>query len=120
MRHVLAALPLAALSLTAVAAAQVPAHLVGLTAQIPTLTHRDQGSCTTLAQCTPVAFPPTVGLPYLGGTGWDPVLSGAWISNGPVLACVSDTCGYLCPPGPSPTPSPITGLEVVESLNQIG
>jgi hypothetical protein len=115
----LALLSFAALSLAASVAAQTPAHLVGLTAQIPTVTHRDQSTCTTLSQCTPAGFPATVGLPYLGGTGWDPILSGAWISNGPVIACVSDTCGYLCPPGPSPTPSPITGLEVVESLNQI-
>src|SRR5260221_158702 len=104
----------------ATAFAQAPAHLVGLTAQIPVLLHRDQSTCNNVS-CTPPGFPQTLALPNAGGTGWDPVLSGAWISNGPVLACVDDNCNYLCPPGPSPVPpgALITGLEVVESLNEI-
>ena len=28
--------------------------------------------------------------PWAGGTGWDPIRSGAWISNGPLLAAVRD------------------------------
>ncbi|HLQ38102.1 MAG TPA: hypothetical protein VK348_09890 [Planctomycetota bacterium] len=113
-------LPFVLVATATAAFAQAPAHLVGLTAQIPVLLHRDQSTCNNVS-CTPPGFPQTLALPNAGGTGWDPVLSGAWISNGPVLACVDDNCNYLCPPGPSPVPpgALITGLEVVESLNEI-
>lgn len=100
------------------AIAQIP-HLVGITAVTPALVHRDHGNCVPLGQCTPAGFPAAPAVQAFGGTGWDPIQRGAWISNGPVIACVSDTCGYLCAPQPAPTPAPITGLEVVESLNQI-
>jgi hypothetical protein len=107
------------LGLTAAAAAQIP-HLVGITSTTPALVHRDHAGCALLAQCTPAGFPSAPpAFPTFGGTGWDPVQRGAWISNGPVLAVVDDTCGYLCPPAPVPTPAPITGLEVLESLNEV-
>lgn len=115
MRHLLPVLFAAAATLSAQGPNPV---LVGLTAQIPSVVHRDQAVCADLA-CTPAGFPQMVGLPYQGGTAWDPIRSGAWISNGPVLALVDDNCNYLCPPMPTPTPAPITGLEVVESLNEI-
>ena len=95
-----------------------PTHLVGLTAQMPAVVTRDQSICVD-GFCQPLGFPQTVGLPYLGGTGWDPVQSGSWISNGPSIACVDRNCNYLCPIGPVATPGLVTGLEVVESLNEI-
>jgi len=105
------------LAAAATALAQAP-HLVGLTAGA-TLTHRDHANCVMLAQCPPLGFPAAAASGALGGTGWDPVQRAAWISNGPVLAAVSDTCGFVCAPGPAPTPGAITGLEVVESQNEI-
>ncbi|MBM4062292.1 MAG: hypothetical protein FJ265_14520 [Planctomycetes bacterium] len=114
----LAALP-AILFAAATSSAQAPpAELVALTAQIPSVVHRDQLACTDIA-CTPPGFPQMVGVPYQGGVGWDPKRSGAWISNGPLLALVDDGCNYICSPITSPTPGNITGLEVVESLNEI-
>lgn len=99
--------------------AQGPANeLVGITAQLAALVHRDQLACNDIS-CQPPGFPQLAGLPYQGGTGWDPGRSGAWISNGPVIALVDDNCNYLCPPMPVPTPGGITGLEVVESQNEL-
>lgn len=117
MRHILRSFALAACTATLVAQTPPP-RLIGLTAQIPTVVHRDQLACTDTT-CTPAGFPQMVGLPYQGGTGWDPGRSGAWISNGPLLALVGDACNYLCPPLTSPTPGDITGLEVVESQNEL-
>lgn len=114
MRYILPVL----FAATAALSAQTSNRLVGLTAQIPSFVHRNQIACNDTA-CTPIGFPQMVGLPYQGGTGWDPIRSGAWISNGPVLALIDDSCNYLCPPTPAPTPAPITGLEVVESLNEL-
>jgi hypothetical protein len=63
------------------------------------------------------AFPP-----FVGGTGWDPTRPGAWVSNGVLLAKFDDTCNVQCPPMPIPTLGGnafITGIEVVEGLNQV-
>lgn len=103
-----------------------PAHLVGLTELQSTVAHQDPVDCA-VARCTPPAapgfpggFPPTTGVPYNGGSAWDSILGGAWISNGPTIACVDDACGYLCAPGAAATaPATITGLEVVETQNQL-
>lgn len=59
---------------------------------------------------------------YAGGTGWDPVRSGAWVSDGQVLALYDDQCQPICPPMPIPTLGPnafVTGIEVVVGLNQV-
>lgn len=109
--------------LAAAVVAQTQPHLVGITRNTPQLHHRDHANCTVLANCPPLGFPNAVTLPpYAGGTAWDPTRSGAWITNGQVLAKVDDNCNYVCPLVPILFPNPntvITGLEVVESLTEL-
>jgi hypothetical protein len=60
--------------------------------------------------------------PFVGGTAWDPTRPGAWVTNGVVLAKVDENCMLQCGPQPIPTLGPnafITGLEVVEGLNEL-
>ncbi|MGE3174702.1 MAG: hypothetical protein AB7O97_18865 [Planctomycetota bacterium] len=117
------ALPLAVAALCGTVAAQTPNNLIGLTRNVPRLEQRDHVNCVNLPPCTPPGFPPAAAQPYAGGTGWDPMRNGAVISDGFLLAEVDpDTCAYICPPLPAPLLSPnavVTGLEVVESLNQV-
>lgn len=105
------------------ATAQQPDNLIGITRSTPILDQRDHNACAPLPFCTPFGFPAAPALPYVGGTGWDPMRNGAWITNGVLLAEVDPTtCAYICPPAPAPTVSPnamATGLEVVETLNEI-
>jgi hypothetical protein len=108
--------------LAAFAAAQTPNYLVGLTRNTPVVNKRDQTTCTQLPICAPPGFPPAAAQPYAGGTAYDPMRQGTWISNGFLLAEVDDNCNYICPPAPAPLVSPnavVTGLEEVESLNQV-
>ena len=108
--------------LAAFAAAQTSNYLVGLTRNTPVVNKRDQTTCTQLPICSPPGFPPAVAQPYAGGTAYDPMRQGTWISNGVLLAEVDDNCNYICPPAPAPLVSPnavVTGLEEVESLNQV-
>jgi hypothetical protein len=113
-----ALLPLAA----AFSPAQTPDHLVGVTRNAPLLRHLDHWTCAQLAQC-PLGFPNAAALPpWAGGTGWDPIRSGAWVTNGQFLAKFDDNCNVQCPPVPFPglgAVSVATGLEVVESQNQL-
>lgn len=104
-------------------AAQAPDNLIGITRTTPILLQRDHPGCATLPFCNPPGFPPAPGQPYAGGTAWDPIRNGAWISNGFVIANVDPNgCNYICPPFPAPLVSPnavVTGLEMVETLNQV-
>jgi hypothetical protein len=114
---------LAAVLFAATATAQSPSHLVGLTRTLGDLRHQDPAACATLGACSPAGFPSAVGMPAnAGGTAWDPGRSAAWISNGQFLACVDDTCNYLCPPiavAGMGGGTVICGLEVVESRNEL-
>jgi hypothetical protein len=107
--------------LGAALAAQTPPHLVGLT-RLSNLRHVSHAPCTLLAQC-PVPLPAVVVTPpFAGGTAWDPTRSGAWVSDGTLLARVDDNCVVQCPPMLIPTLGPnafITGMEVVEGSNQL-
>jgi hypothetical protein len=109
-------------ALAAALAAQTPAHLVGNTRATPFLRHQSHAPCALLAQC-PLPMPGSAALPpFVGGTAWDPVRSGAWVSNGTLLAKFDDTCVPLCPPMPIPTLGPnafVTGMELVEGINQL-
>jgi hypothetical protein len=109
-------------ALATVAIAQTPDHLVGITRNLPNLRHVSHAPCAALGQC-PIPMPNSAALPpWVGGTGWDPRRSGAWVSNGLLLAKVDDNCGVQCPPMPIPTLGPvafITGIEVVEGLDQV-
>ena len=116
---------LLALVLPALAAflpAQTPDHLVGITRNVPNLRHVSHAPCMPLGQC-PIPMPNSAALPpWVGGTAWDPTRSGAWVTNGLLLAKVDDACGMQCPPMPVPTLGPaafLTGLEVVEGLNEL-
>ncbi|MEO6595898.1 MAG: hypothetical protein ABIP94_14190 [Planctomycetota bacterium] len=110
-------------TLATVLPAQGPPHLVGLTRNLPALRHYDHATCTVLGQCPVPGMPPSTLMPaFVGGTAWDPVRSGAWVSNGLLIGKVSDTCVVQCPPAVIPTLGPnafITGLEVVEGMNQL-
>jgi hypothetical protein len=101
--------------------AQTPDFLIGFSA-LNNLRSVDPAACAVLAQC-PVPMPAIAGLPpWAGGNGWDPVRPGTWVTNGLQLAKFSDACALMCPPQPIPTLGPnafATGLEVVESQNQI-
>lgn len=109
-------------SLAAGLAAQSPDHLVGLTRLTPLLRHVDHRACAPISHCV---VPLPVGIimpPYAGGTAWDPVTSGAWVTNGIQLMKVDGNCAVQCPPMPIPMPglnSVATGLEVVESQNRL-
>ncbi|MBM4061491.1 MAG: hypothetical protein FJ265_10420 [Planctomycetes bacterium] len=108
--------------LAAPAAAQTPDHLVGLTRMSISLRHVDHWACFVMGQC-PVPMPSVILPPvYAGGTGWDPVRSGAWVTDGKQLAEVDDQCRVLCPVQNIPTLGAnafATGLDVVESQNQL-
>jgi hypothetical protein len=112
------ALPFFATSL----AAQANDHLVGLTRIVPHLRHLDHGSCTQTNQCV-VPMPSVMVYPrWAGGTAWDPVTSGAWVTDGKQLAKVSDGCNLQCQPRPVQSVLPnayMTGLEVAEGRNQL-
>jgi hypothetical protein len=114
-----AALAMALCSLPALS--QTPDYLIGHT-QLGNLRQVDHFACAVLGQC-PAPLPAVVVLPpWAGGTAWDPVRPGAWVTNGLLLAKFSDACAPQCPPQPIPTLGPnafITGLEVVESQNQL-
>jgi hypothetical protein len=123
LRSPLCAAALASLTCSHVLA-QNADRLVGITriaADLRSVVH-GPGNCAQLGTCAPVGFPSAVGLPEgAGGTAWDPTTSGAWITNGTVLAKVADDCTYQCPPTPVilPTNGVLTGLEVVESLREL-
>ena len=114
---------LLALSLTAAAVAQTSNHLVGVTRNLGNLRHQSHPGCAQLGQCAPAGFPAAAGLPLnAGGTAWDAIHSGAWITNGRFLACVDDACNYLCTPFlPAGLPAGVvmTGLEVVTKRQEL-
>jgi len=101
---------------------QTPDNLIGFTRNLPLLRQVDHANCSRLSQCA-VPWPGiTITPPYAGGTGWDPRRPGAWISDGRLLGKYADDCTPLCTPAMPPTLAPnafITGLEVVQRLNQI-
>lgn len=113
-----AALPFVA----SVLPAQTPNHLIGLTRTLPALRRIDHANCAPLGQCA-VALPSTAVTPaFAGGTGWDPVDPGAWVSEGRLLAKFADDCTLKCAPILPPTLGAnafITGIEVSERLGQI-
>lgn len=125
MKTVLAlALPTLALILSSTATiAQTQPRLIGITRQLPSLRQHDHANCQLVGQCALPGMPNAAVLPgYAGGTGWDPVRSGAWVSNGLVLAKYNDQCQLQCPPMPIPSlgaNAVITGIEVVVGLNQV-
>ncbi|MCA8951815.1 MAG: hypothetical protein KDE27_20060 [Planctomycetes bacterium] len=120
MKHLSLALLVGAFG--SLALAQTPDHLVGLTRNIPALRHTDFQNCAPLNVC-PVPMAPTGAAPLsAGGTGWNPIKSAAWVTNGIDVALIDDNCAVVCPPMPIPGFGPnrwATGLEFVESLNQI-
>ncbi|HEX5051996.1 MAG TPA: hypothetical protein VFZ65_09505 [Planctomycetota bacterium] len=103
--------------------AQTSDHLLGITRNAPFLRHVDDQNCAVLGQCAVPGMPPSTPLPpYVGGTAWDPVRSGAWVTNGLLLAKVDDNCVVQCPPNAIPTLAAnafVTGLEVVVGRNEL-
>lgn len=101
--------------------AQTPPHLVGLTRNTGDLRHISL-ACGGLATCAPAGFPSAAALPpAAGGTAYDPMHSGIWLSNGTFLGCVDDACNYRCTPFAVAGlgGAVITGLEVVASQNRL-
>ncbi|HEX5053342.1 MAG TPA: hypothetical protein VFZ65_16315 [Planctomycetota bacterium] len=120
----LAVLPLLApILLAPILTGQTPEHLVGMTRLVPALRHLDHANCSVLGQCALPNALSSAALPaYAGGTAWDPVRSGAWVSNGLLLAKFDEDCNAQCAPIAVPTLTAnayITGLEVVTSSNQL-
>jgi hypothetical protein len=104
-------------------AAQTPARLIGITRTAPALRQIDPTTCNPIGQCVLPGMPNSAALPpFVGGTAWNPVRSGAWVTNGVVIAQYDDACGPMCPPVAIPSLGPnafITGLEYVEGLDQL-
>lgn len=109
-------------ALAALLPAQTPNHLIGITRNLPLLRHQSHPTCTVLAQCA-LPMPGSAALPpFVGGTAWNAKRSGAWVTNGLLIAQFDDNCAPMCPPAPIPTLGPngfITGLEYVEGLDQL-
>ena len=110
-------LPLLALDV----AAQSQKQLTGLTRFNPSL-RRQTLNCQMQTQCAIPGMPVTINA-FAGGTAWDPVGSGAWVTNGRFLAKVDDNCNVQCAPIQIPSLSSvttfITGLEVNDIFNQL-
>ncbi|MCU0867154.1 MAG: hypothetical protein MUC36_25515 [Planctomycetes bacterium] len=108
---------------TAALLAQSAPQLVGLTRNLADLRRHSIAACAPVANCSPIGFPGSAALPATaGGAAWDAIHSGTWISNGQLLACVDDTCGYLCPPVAIPGIGGavfVVGMEVVTSTQQL-
>lgn len=102
-------------------AAQGQKELTGLTRFNPSL-RRQALNCQPQAVC-PVPGMPAAANAFAGGTAWDPVGSGAWVTNGRFLAKVDDDCNVQCPPVQIPSLSSvntfITGLEVSDIFNEL-
>ena len=112
----------ALLPLASAAFAQTSDRLIGITRNFANLRQFDHQNCQGLGQCGPSNFPNALALPPgAGGTAWDPRTSGAWITNGSVLAKVADDCTYQCAPQPIVVPSNTvaTGLTMIESQGKL-
>ncbi len=112
---------LSVLALAGALAAQGPQTLVGATRLNPALRELSTG-CQAVAQC-PLPGMPGANNPFAGGAAWDPVTSGAWITNGNLIAKYGPDCAVLCPPTPVPqlggANTYVTGLEVVDGSDQL-
>jgi hypothetical protein len=111
-------IPLAAALLTAVAAAQSPTNLIGLTNLNSLLVKQDPSSATCPSrQCTTL-IPPTLPGQPSGGTACDGRRHAVWITNGVELRLVdSNSCRDHCNPITLPgthTASLATGLAYYE------
>ncbi|HEB51702.1 MAG TPA: hypothetical protein ENI87_00455 [bacterium] len=101
--------------------AQTSQSLIGLTRVNPSL-RQQRLNCTTMGQCNLPGMPATLNT-FAGGTAWDSVHSGAWVTNGRFIARYDDNCQPQCPPIAVPalttTTTFITGLEVVDAFDQL-
>ncbi|MCA8950827.1 MAG: hypothetical protein KDE27_15090 [Planctomycetes bacterium] len=116
----------AALLTTAVAVAQTPVSLVGLTRFTSTLAQTLHAPCATLPGCPAAGLPPVAGVGFAaGGTAYDGTNNTVWATNGLMLASYAgpaSACAVVCPPMPCPKSSAVaqaTGLDVAESLNEL-
>ena len=111
------------LLLAATAAAQGSDHLAGVTRNAPFLRQVDHDACALLGQCGLPGMPAASALPtFVGGTAWDPVSGGAWVSTGLLLGRYDDTCAPTCAPAAIPTLAAnafVTGLEVVTDRDEL-
>lgn len=102
-------------------AAQGDKELTGLTRFNPSL-RRQTLNCLPQAVC-PIGNMPPAANAWAGGTAWDPVGSGAWVTNGRWLAKIDDNCNVQCPPFQIPALSTlntfVTGLEVNDLFNEL-
>src|SRR5688572_22931109 len=109
-------------AVVSVVSAQTPDNLIGITRMAPSLRQQSHTPCTLLSQCLLPGMPPAPPPPWAGGCAWDPVRSGAWVTNGQLLGKYDDTCVMQCAPAPFPVVGVaivVTGLELVEGMNQL-
>lgn len=107
--------------LAAPALAQTAPGLIGLTRNLPLVLNINTGTC--LAQrCIPAIPSASTLPPWAGGTAYDSVRGGTWITNGNVIAEVGQgTCATFCPAQPVPiSPNAVaTGLAYNESTKTL-
>ncbi len=89
---------------------------------VPTVQEYDFANCQFGPRCAPAGFPAPFAADA-GGTAYDPIHSGVWISDGRMIARVAaDSCDYQCRPTPYPgsvTNAYVTGLAFRESRGQL-
>jgi len=109
----------------AVAVAQAPANLLGITlnpsptnALIARVSHN---TCSTLTTCQTVLLPSSLWY-WPGGTAWDGTTNSAWATTGTLLTRQSPTtCAVNFGPVPCPrSPGSVaTGLDLHDALNEL-
>lgn len=122
-KNIVLALPLA-LALLSSATAQVNHVLMGVTRTTATVMQSRHLPCTALGGCNPAGMPANPGSWAAGGTAYDGTNDSVWVTTGQLLGRYTATsaCNPICPPGPCPKSSAAavaSGLDVVESLNQL-
>jgi hypothetical protein len=115
---------LAGVALAAVASAQTPPRIIGLTRNAPFVVSQDVTNCN-VGIC-PVGLAPSSTIAgFVGGTAHDPRDRGVFVSNGLQYTKIdprSTACTQMCPilPVPNTTPNnPVTGMAYNESTNTL-
>lgn len=92
-------------------------RFLGLTQVGPLVQQHNQLGCNLGPQCpVPLSAPPFLA----GASAWDGTSKTLWLSDGATLSSWDpDTCSIVCPPIPSLSSAPTSGLTVVEASNTL-
>lgn len=111
--------PLAAALLCA-GAASAQVTLISQTRITPVIAQNDHGACTGTILCAPL-MPNSLPAIWDGGAAWDAATNSMWVSSGGLLGRFDPTCTSTCAPAGAPIgpANVVTGLDVVDSLNEL-